>query len=308
MPRITNKLRLGRIRDILLEKFFPISQKLGFHILLNNYYSPIPDTRTLNEELWSKPSELLGVKMNEQKQLELLSNFVSSFKNEYEKFPKNKTEIPYQYYLNNRFFRSVDAEVLYCMIRRSKPRKVLEIGSGYSTFVSAEAILRNKQENNSYECELVAIDPYPNEILKTGFPGLSELIIRKVQDVPLLKFQELKENDILFIDSSHILKIGSDVHYEYLEILPRLNNGVLIHSHDIFLPAEYHKDWIYKQLYFFNEQYLLQSFLAFNDSFEVLWAGSYISLKHPDRMKTAFSSYERGDLPASFWIRRVSTR
>jgi len=305
MPRITSKLRLGKIRDILMQKIFPISQKLGLHILLNNYYSPIPDTRTLKEELWSKPSELVGVEMNEQKQLELLSHFVSSFKNEYDKFPENKTSIPYQYYLNNQFFGSVNAEVLYSMIRYFKPRKILEIGSGCSTFLSAQAILKNKQENNSYECELVAIDPYPNEILKRGFPGLTKLISRKVQDVPLAKFQELKDNDILFIDSSHILKIGSDVQYEYLEILPRLNKGVIIHAHDIFLPAEYHKRWIYKQLYFFNEQYLLQSFLAFNNSFEVLWAGSYLALKHPDSLETAFSSYVRGDLPCSFWIRRV---
>jgi len=301
------KITFKRIANKINKKlFFTLWEKLGFHITINDYYEPIPDTRTLKDDLWQKPSELVGIDMNEEGQINLLSMFSSKFKEEYESFPRNKTSIPYQYYVNNGAFESVDGEILYCMIRHFKPKKIFEIGSGNSTYLSAQAILKNEEEDNDYECELVAIEPYPNDILKAGFPGLSKLIPKKVQDIPLSEFKKLSENDILFIDSSHVLKIGSDVQYEYLEILPRLNKGVIVHAHDIFLPAEYPKEWILKDYRFWTEQYLLQAFLSFNDSFEVLWGGSYMHLRHPDKLEEAFSSYKRDERwPGSFWIRRI---
>ncbi len=192
------------------------------------------------------------------------------------------------------------------MIRHFKPRKIIEIGSGYSTYLLAQAILKNKKENDGYECELVAVEPYPNDILKAGFPGLFKLIPNKVQDIPLSIFEKFRDNDILFIDSSHVLKIGSDVQYEFLEILPRLKKGVIVHIHDIFLPAEYPKESVLKKYRFFTEQYLLQAFLAFNDSFELLFAASYMHLKHPDKLEASFYSYEReARWPGSFWMRKT---
>ena len=289
------------------KRYFDFWQRRGYHITPVHYYQPIPDTRELKQDLWLKDSELVGVDINEQKQLELLSLFVARFKNEYDRFPENKTSKPCKYYLNNGWFGCVDGEILYCMIRYFKPRKILEIGAGYSTYLSAEAILKNKEEDDSYECELVAIEPYPNENLKAGFLGLSKLIPKKVQDVPLSEFNKLEENDILFIDSSHILKIGSDVQYEYLEILPRLKKGVIIHVHDILFPREYLKEWVLKGYTFWNEQYLLQAFLTFNNSFEVLWAGYYIHLKHPNKLEKAFASYKRVKRPGfSFWMRKTT--
>lgn len=287
------------------KRYFRLWERRGFHITPVHYEEPIPDTTTLKDDLWKKQSELVGIDINEKGQINLLSLFSSRFKEEYESFPTNKTSVPYQYYLNNSAFGSVDGEILYCMIRYFKPKKIFEIGSGYSTYLSAQAILNNKEEDDSYECELTAIEPYPNDILKAGFPGLSRLIPKKVQDISLSEFKKLGENDILFIDSSHTLKIGSDVQHLYLEVLPRLNKGVIIHSHDIFLPAEYPKEWVLEAFHFYNEQYLLQALLAFNESFEVMWGGNYMQLKHPDKLKAAFSSYKREKLPGSFWIRRT---
>lgn len=279
---------------------------MGFHITPNSFYQPIPDTRRLKDDLWSKHSELVGIDINERKQLELLSLFASKFKAEYERFPRKKTNKPAEFYLRNESFESVDAEVLYCMIRHFKPRKIYEIGSGYSTYLSAQAVRKNEQEDSRYRCELVAIEPYPNEILRAGFPGLSRLVSREVQDVPLSEFEKLTESDILFIDSSHVLRIGNDVQYEYLELLPRLNKGVIVHVHDIFLPAEYPKEWVLRDHRFWTEQYLLQAFLAFNDSFEVLWAGSYMHLNYPDELEEAFSSYRKDQTwPGSFYIRKT---
>jgi len=300
-------MRLLYMRKRIIKMMFLFWQRLGFHITPNHFYEPIPDTRTLKDDLWSKHSELVGIGLNEKKQLELLSLFVSKFKNEYDRFPKNKTSSPYEYYVNNGAFESVDGEILYCMIRHFKPRKIFEIGSGHSTYLSAQAVLKNRKEDDGYNCELVAIEPYPTEILKIGFPGLRKLIPKKIQDIPLSEFEKLTENDIFFVDSSHVLKIGSDVQYEYLEILPRLNKGVIVQAHDIFLPTEYPREWVLKDYIFWTEQYLLQAFLAFNDSFEVLWAGSYMHLQHPDKLETAFSSYKREQRfpPGSFWMRKI---
>ena len=235
-----------------------------------------------------------------------MSLFKSKYKSEYDNFPLNRTSNPKKYYVNNTSFGSVDAEILFCMIRFFKPHRILEIGSGYSTLLSAQAILTNKMEDKSYDCELIAIDPYQCDVLKNKVPGVSKVINKRVQDVHFSEFQKLRKNDILFIDSTHVLKIGSDVHYEYLEVVPRLNKGVIIHSHDILLPAEYHKKWILENHLFWNEQYLLQSFLAFNKVFKVLWASSYMRLKHEKILVDAFGSYSSEKYwPVSFWMRRL---
>ena len=152
----------------------------------------------------------------------------------------------------------------------------------------------------------MAVEPYPNATIKKGFPGLSRLIDAPVQQVSLAEFERLRENDILFIDSSHVLKIGSDVEFLFLEVLPRLNPGVIVHIHDIFLPANYPRRWVVDELRFWNEQYILQAFLAFNRAFEVLWAASYMNIKHPERLESAFPSYKRGQRPpGSFWMRKI---
>lgn len=268
----------------------------------NSFAQPIPDTRELSDSVWQQQTELVGIDINEPGQLEILSSFADRFKSEYEKFPREQTNIPYQYHVNNPFFISVDGEVLYCTIRHFKPRRIFEIGSGNSTYLAAQAVLKNQSEGNS--AELVAFEPYPNDMLKTGFPGLSKLMTTRIEHVPLSEFSKLQENDILFIDSSHSLKINSDVQFEILEIIPRLNKGVIVHLHDIFLPSEYPRDWVLKDHLFYNEQYLLQAFLAFNESFQVLWAGSFMHVKHSDKLKLAFNSY-KGAWPGSFWMRKV---
>lgn len=297
---------LNKFPRFFFSKSFSFWQKLGFHVIPNHYYEPIPDTSKLKNDVWLKQSELIGINKNAQSQLDLLNMFSSYFKQEYEKFPRSKTSLQHQYYVNNRAFESVDGEVLYCMIRHFKPRRIFEIGSGNSTYLSAQAALKNKKDHH-VDCDLVAFEPYPNNTLKIGFPGLTKLVVTKVQDIPLSTFAQLKEDDILFIDSSHVLKIGGDVQYEYLEILPRLSKGVIVHIHDIFIPSEYPKNLVLNNHKFWTEQYLLQAFLAFNNSFEVLWAGSYMHLNHSDKLETAFNSYKSEERwPGSFWIRKTN--
>lgn len=293
----------------IIKKSFPIWQRLGINITRNHFYSPIPDLKELKNDIWTTQTELIGIDINENEQLELISGFKSKFQDEYNKLLQNKEDIskPYEYFINNPNFGPVSGEILYSMIRNFKPKKIIEIGSGYSTYCSAQAILKNHEIDNNYSCELIAIEPYPNPILKKGFPGLTKLIQKKVQDIPLSNFTSLQNNDILFIDSSHVLKIGSDVQYEFLEIIPRLNKGVIIHVHDILLPINYYKEWVVRNQLFWNEQYLLQAFLAFNNFFKILWAGGFLHFKHPDKLETAFKSYNRKKrFSSSFWMKKIN--
>jgi predicted O-methyltransferase YrrM len=294
--------RLGVLED---PRLFSVFERRGYHITPNHFYQPIPDTGTLPPSLWIKSSELVGVELREAEQLALLERFAGKYRAEYEALPRTPTAVPHEFYLRNDAFGTVDAEVLYCMVREYAPRRLFEIGSGFSTRLSAQAC-RVNAERLGVACELVAFEPYPGEVLRAGFPGLTRLEPVKAQDIPLSEFERLEANDILFIDSSHVLKVGSDVQVELLEILPRLRPGVVVHFHDIFLPAEYPKPWILEYRLFWTEQYALQAFLTFNDRFEVLWGGSFMHLKHPERLREAFPSYrEAAGWPGSFWIRRV---
>ena len=273
----------------------PLGRKLNFRfyfVRFQSYYWPIPDRRSLTDSLWGRQSDLPGVDMNAAGQLRLLEEFRADYAAEYAAI--------------DRSFGEVDAQALYCMLRKYKPARMIEIGSGNSTHLSAAALLKNAAEEPGHSpCDFTAIEPHPAPDIRAGFPGLTRLLERRAQDVPLETFGALGENDVLFIDSSHVLAIGSDVQYEFLEIIPRLRPGVLVHVHDIFLPAEYPKRWVVDGR-FWDEQYLLQAFLAFNNSFEVLWAGHWMHLTHPEQLRAAFSTYDPAKAaPGSFWMRRV---
>lgn len=275
-------------------------QKRGFHIIPNHYYHPIPDTSKLRSKDFAKKN-LIGIKTNDKVQLGYLDK-LAEFKKEFGQFgslPKgiNPQKDP-KYYLNNFAFEGSDALSYYSFIRLLKPKKVVEIGSGWSTKIAANACLKNG------DTELISIEPYPQPFLKKGIPGFSKLIAKKVEEVPLTFFEKLKSGDILFIDSSHTVKIGGDVNYIFFEILPRLKKGVYVHIHDIFLPYDYPKDWVLKERRFWAEQYLLHAFLLFNDSFEIVFAKGYLNSKYPVRMKNVFM----GVAPVgggSFWMRKT---
>ena len=145
--------------------------------------------------------------------------------------------------------------------------------------------------------------PISQRVLRKGFPGLRSLIEKKLQDIDLEFFSQLDSGDVLFIDSSHTVKIGGDVNYLFLEVLPRLRPGVIVHVHDIFLPFEYRRDWVLDEFRFWTEQYLLQAFLTFNSEFEVLLANSYLNHYHQQDLKAAFPDLSRW-IGGSFWMRR----
>jgi len=266
-------------------------ERHGFHVTPVHFYEPIPDTQSLPETLWSQPSELVGIDMNDSMQLELLRSHFAKFRDEYNNLPVEPP--PGQ----KRPFRGVDALVAYCMVRHFEPESIVEVGSGWSSLVLGQAAAKNKNS------ALICIDPFPSNFVRKGIPALRSLIEKKVQDIDLEFFTQLDSGDILFIDSSHTVKIGGDVNYLFLEVLPRLKPGVIVHVHDIFLPFDYRRDWVVDEFRFWTEQYLLQAFLAFNSEFEVLLANSYLNHYHQQDLKAAFpdlSSWAGG----SFWMRR----
>lgn len=279
---------------------FSIWETVGLHVMPVHFYEPIPHTRSLDDAVWDPSTELPGINMNDSFQVDFLHQLSAVYQKAWVALARNGTSEAGRFFLGNGYFDSVDAEILYGIVRRFKPRRIYEIGSGFSTLLTAQAIQDNQEEDSSFTCEFVAIDPFPRTFLQEGIGGVS-VLPKRVQDIPISTFAKLECNDILFIDSSHVLAIGSDVRYEYLEILPRLKPGVLIHFHDIFFPAEYPKKWVLNFHRFWNEQYLLQAFLTFNTEFEVLWAGNYMHLNHPDLLASAIPSYkqELGKLPVS---------
>ncbi len=287
------------------KRYFGLWQERGYHVTPLSFYEPIPDTRELPDTIWDRPSEMVGINMRDDEQVALLADYAARFKAEYDALPTDAPAEKWRFFYGNPSFRSGDAELLWCILRDHQPKRMIEIGSGYSTMLACEALRKNAAEGGP-TCEFTAIEPYPRPMLRQELKGLSQLVEKRVQDVSLATFEALADGDILFIDSSHVLRIGSDVEYEFMEILPRLQNGVIVHVHDIFLPANYPRKWVKQHQRFWTEQYLLQAFLQFNDSFEVLFGGSWMHLKHPDALAAALKSYNaQTEWPGSFWMRRV---
>lgn len=283
--------------------------KHGFHLLRRHYYLPIPDREDLHEGFWQQRSELVGVDMNESGALDLLDTVFPPYVREFrELFPDHQMPGSKGFYLINGAFMAIDAHVYYAFIRHFRPRRIVEIGSGFSTLVAAAGGAKNAEERDETP-RLTAIEPFPPDSLKEGFPGPLEVVEEKVQNVDLDFFTSLQAGDILFIDSTHVLKAGGDVQFEYCEILPRLQPGVLVHVHDISLPKPYPRVYFEENHLYWNEQYVLQTFLAFNSRVEVLWPGNYMMLKHPDMVTSVFPEYHTmrkafpQSEPASFWMR-----
>jgi hypothetical protein len=307
-------LRAAPLYAAALNRFVPGNQaydgfaRHGFHLLRQHYYLPIPDQTDLNDPMLKDSTDLVGIDMNESKALEFLHDVFPKYQAEFrDAFPIHPQEGKQGFHLVNGGFMAGDAHVYYSLIREGRPRRIVEVGGGNSTLLAAAACLRNL-EQYGVKPHLTVVEPYPWDLLKTGFPGLDVLLEERIQTVDMKLFSTLEAGDILFIDSSHVLRPGGDVQREYCEILPRLAPGVLVHIHDISLPKPYFQLYFQNHLYW-NEQYLLQAFLTYNSRFEVVWPGTYMFVKHAEEVLKAFPEIaamrEKYPLaePSSFWLR-----
>lgn len=287
----------------IAREFFLLAQSRGFHILPVHFYSPIPNTGELPEKTWSHRFDRIpGWSLNRARQLELLEK-LAWWAPEMADTPTDRRveDPPSRYFWNNTQFNSCDGVIYHSLIRHLKPAVILEIGCGYSTMVAARAAMLNGNTR------LTCIEPFPIDALAQGIPGVERLIDKPLQEVPVTLFENLQANDILFVDSTHVSKVGSDVNYVVFEILPRLKPGVVVHFHDIFLPWDYPKDWVMDHHLFWNEQYLILAFLLFNEEFEILYSGNYIAADEKDLFDQLFPyvpAYPRAYGGCSLWIRR----
>lgn len=277
-----------------------ILYKIGVFPIRDHYYEPLFNMNYLKKDL-RMDRMLPAIDLNVKEQLEILNKF--NFNSELIKFPINKTK-GLEYYYNNSSFASGDSEYLYNIIRLYKPKRIVEIGSGNSTLMAINAIKENKIEDNNYNCEHICIEPYEMKWLESV--GV-KVMRNKVEDVEKEIFLKLDENDILFIDSSHIIRPQGDVLLEYLEILPILKSGVLIHVHDIFIPRDYLNQWVIDENKFWNEQYLLEAFLSFNKEFQVIGSVNYLKHNYYEELssKCPILARDQEREPGSFWMKKL---
>ena len=272
----------------------------GIFPIRDHYNEPLFNPNNLRMSL-RKDRTLPGINFNTQEQLKILNKF--NFNEELKKIPTRKTNNLEFYYYNNSFGLG-DSEYLYNMIRLFKPKRMVEIGSGNSTLMSINAIRQNAKDNQDYFCEHTCIEPYERGWLeKLGLKVIRE----KVENVDKEFYFTLEANDILFVDSSHIIRPQGDVLFEYFEILPILKPGVLVHIHDIFTPKDYLNEWVLEDIKFWNEQYLLEAFMTFNNDYRIIGALNYLKHNYFRKLsgKCPILANELEAEPCSFWLVKV---
>ncbi len=291
----------GRDEPFQVEGYDVVPHGL-YDLVRHDFYSPVPDLTMLPDGIWERRNLLGGVELNVEAAIRLIEEELTSFVAEFD-FPATGPRPPGEFFLDNSNYGAVDAELLYAMVRARKPRRVVELGSGMTTLLIGVAASRNAAEGVA--TEHLAYDPFPRaKILGEEPPPPTRFEPKSATDVSLADFKQLESGDILFVDTTHTVKLGSDVNYIVLDVLPTLSPGVIVHFHDIFLPWEYPREWFETMQYFWAEQYLIQAFLAFNDDFEVLLPASAVAVEYPDRLTKAIPSFAPGRRPGAFWLRR----
>ena len=265
-----------------------------------HYYSPIVNPDELKGvhlvDRMAPPQSVRGVVIDEPGMIdtfEAIAPFMAH------RLPRDP--VPNErYYWNNEIYPLGDAIVLSAMIGWLRPARIVEIGSGFSTACMLDAV-----DRNFLDTRISCVEPYASRLRSVMRPADAErleIVEEKVQAVPLERFRALKANDILFIDSTHVMKTGSDVCHELFEILPTLAPGVVVHFHDIQYPFEYPDDWIFNKRFSWNEIYALRAFLMYNWKFRIIYFNDYIGKFHRARLERAYGA----PVPnpgAGIWIR-----
>jgi predicted O-methyltransferase YrrM len=252
-----------------------------FFVPPGHFYSPYPDEADAKKHLdrinQRTSFNIPGVTLNNDAMLEMWNKLLPFMA----KAPfKEEANQEHRYHWVNDFYSFGDASVYFSLISLLKPKKIIEIGSGFSS-----ALALDTREHLRLDTKLTFIEPYPhilNQLLRDSDRNTATLIEDKVQNVSLDVFSALEPNDILFVDSSHVMKTGSDVCYEIFDILPVLKPGVIVHFHDVFFPFEYPEKWVLSDKRAWNELYALRAFLMYNSAFDILFFNHYFMKRFPD--------------------------
>lgn len=275
---------------------------LNSHFPAGHYHSPIISIEEIKKrefKIWKNADEdgIKGVELRTEEQIKLVQQFTKF----YEEIPfKSEKQVNVRYYFENEYYSYTDGIILYSMINYFEPKRIIEIGSGFSSAV----MLDTNQLFFNNQINLTFIDPYPGRLYSLMTETDKEQTIVIESDVQLISldiFRKLKAGDILFVDSTHVTKTGSDVNYILFEILPILESGVLIHFHDVFYPFEYPKEWVFKG-FNWNEDYILKAFLMYNDKFEIKLFSEYLHKHHKDSFKDLPLSYI--NTGGNLWIQK----
>jgi hypothetical protein len=273
-----------------------LQDALQFHIQPYRYDSAIPTRFDLDLERLKKPRHVPGVTLEPERYLKLLDELFP-YAAEITGYPLEESRGS-EFWFRNHSYQDLDAVTLYCMVRHFKPRRVMEAGCGFSSRIISIAARKNNAEGHPVKC--LFIEPYPSDrILRDRLAG--PLLVKKIEEVPLATFQELQSGDFLFVDTSHVIKTQNDCCREYLEIIPTLQPGVILHVHDIFTPYDYPEEWILRNLFAFNEQYALECLMTGNPSLEVL-----LPLHHlwKDQVSSLMRLFPGTPIrPVAFWLR-----
>ncbi|MBX3398130.1 MAG: class I SAM-dependent methyltransferase [Gemmataceae bacterium] len=244
-----------------------------------HFASPLPDHDALERDhpRLIAADSLPGLDLRVAEQLELLRSITEPAKRI--SFPAEPVD-GFRYHFENDFFTYGDALVLAGMLQHLRPRRVIEVGSGFSS-----ALMLDLRDRTDWKPELTFIEPYPTRLRSLLKPSDDATLIESpVQAVPLSVFEALEANDVLFIDSSHVSKIGSDVNLLFFEVFPRLRPGVVVQIHDIFWPFEYPKVW-YDRGWAWNEAYLVRALLQGSDRYRIRLFPSYLEARHRDELE-----------------------
>jgi hypothetical protein len=272
-----------------------------------HFYSPVPDIADLKaRNVWGRRSRMEGVPFAPERQLAFLAAIGARYGRECN-WPHRSAD-PLAFHTDNSGFSYGCATSLHGVLRTYKPKRVIEVGSGNSTRVIAGALRLNAAEGHA--AEYMVVDPYPGEDTRR-IPEITRFEVERVELVDPALFDALEANDVLFVDSGHTVRIGGDVNFMILDILPRLKPGVVVHFHDIPMPFEYNEVYFTNAAFrmFWTESYLLQAFLSLNDHYETLLAMSWIMTDHKAEFSSAFPLYDPSihvNSSSSYWIRRTS--
>lgn len=240
-----------------------------------HYYSPIPSSDDVKRHLARQGSERAkscpDIRFREKEQFSLLQVYAQY----YDELPFTEAkQADLRYYYDQEWFRYADAIFLYCHLRETQPQRIVEVGSGFSSAVMLDTVERFLP----YTPEMIFIEPNCDrlfELLKPDDEAGVQIIQDRVQNVSPSVFAGLGADDLLFVDSSHVLKAGSDLYFLLFEVIPRLARGVIVHFHDVFYPFDYRSDWLSMGRYW-NEAYFLRAFLAYNAEWRIRFFNSYV--------------------------------
>lgn len=272
-------------------------KRMGLFPIRDHYYRPLFNDAHLRRPL-SEPRSLPGIDWRHAAQVSLLGKL--EFADELRALRLDQRPASdLDFYMRNHFFESGDAEFLYALLRHLRPRRVLEVGSGHSTKIARLALQANARETGD-QPEHVCIEPYEQPWLeKLGV----EVVRERVEDVGLGPFARLEASDLLFIDSSHMIRPQGDVLFEFLEVLPQLASGVYVHVHDIFSPRDYPDQWVRRDVRMWNEQYLLEALVSDSDRYEIVAALNYLKHTEYDRLAAVCPYMTEDREPGSFYMR-----